>query len=258
MAAFLGAIGSALTGGLFSAFGAARQNREARAAAREQMAFQERMYRNRYQYQMADMAAAGLNPILAYQQGAPAGPGGSSYTPANIGAAGVQGATAGVNSAVAAYQRSDQHKLIGAQIDKLKADTAVSSAKAAAIGPAGTIGGGINDWLKRIGPDAAAAAAIAIFGLHPAGRILSRLFGSSAAGKLLRRHGGRAGRRIKLAPGVRSHTRVPKKKVRDRPNVQGLKWRGNFAKPQYHHRFSGKPRPKTFKGKWRWQSPDLR
>ncbi len=50
------------------------------ASTQRQMDFQERMYGQRYQAQMADMRAAGLNPILSYQQGAPGGPAGASYT----------------------------------------------------------------------------------------------------------------------------------------------------------------------------------
>jgi len=47
-----------LAGGIIGAAVSARQ-------AAKQRRFQERMLKNRYQYQMADMRAAGLNPILA-------------------------------------------------------------------------------------------------------------------------------------------------------------------------------------------------
>lgn len=98
---------SSLIGGIF-------QKQSAKDAASTQMAFQERMYKNRYQYQMADMRKAGLNPILSYRQGPGGAPAGSSYTPQNIGEAAGRGAASAV-----ALRRA------AAEIRNIDADTAL-------------------------------------------------------------------------------------------------------------------------------------
>ncbi len=112
-----GALGSA---GGQAAIGAIYQNYSAKQAAAKQMGFQKEMYGQRYQLQMADMRAAGLNPMLSYMQGPPGGPGGSTYTPQNVAVAGLQGALTDVTTQTSAkklsfVKRRAQAETVGAE-----------------------------------------------------------------------------------------------------------------------------------------------
>ena len=80
---FWGPIIGGLIGGVFDYAGTSAQNRSNRAISREQMAFQERMSSTAYQRSMADMRAAGLNPMLAYQKGGASTPSGSAIPAVN-------------------------------------------------------------------------------------------------------------------------------------------------------------------------------
>lgn len=160
----IGAIAGPLIGGAFSAFGQERANRQTADNIAQQLAFQresqasqqafgretmgrqeafgreivgraerfqERSQRNRYQWTMQDMRAAGLNPLLAYQQGgggslqgATASLGtpqstampGAAAQPKNV----FSGATDTANSAVAAYRTSQQMKRVRQEIRNLE------------------------------------------------------------------------------------------------------------------------------------------
>ena len=54
-----------LGAGFLSSSGQSAANAQNLAIAREQMAFQERMYKNRHTYEVEDLRRAGLNPILS-------------------------------------------------------------------------------------------------------------------------------------------------------------------------------------------------
>lgn len=100
---------SALAGSLLGNKGAAEANESREQMSQEQMKFQERMSNTQYQRGMADMRKAGLNPILAYQQGGASSPVGAMPAVENE----LSGAA---SSAMAAAQ-------LGADLDNIKADT---------------------------------------------------------------------------------------------------------------------------------------
>lgn len=146
MVGFMATVGAALIGGAVSAYGAKRQNDAAKTMSREQMDFQrvadqkqmdfqERMSNTQYQRSMADMRTAGLNPILAYRQGGAGTPAGSSsagagYSPVNVGAAGVSGASGALSSAVGQQRLKLETRRNIAEIDKLYTSAAKDSADA--------------------------------------------------------------------------------------------------------------------------------
>lgn len=109
-----GIVGGAVIGGLGSFFG----GQSAQSAAREN-------YKHRYQWQVKDMQKAGLNPMLAFQQGAPV-----PQTPnlPDIGGSAMQGASVGANSAMAI---KSQKAMLGAQVQQVQSQTAANNAQAA-------------------------------------------------------------------------------------------------------------------------------
>ncbi len=130
-------VGGALIGGIASAKGQEDANEANLKIAREQMAFQERMSNTAITRRMADMRRGGINPILAGRYDA-SSPAGALATMGNVGAAGVQGATAAANTAISAnkiFAEADlvreQLKPVMAQIGSVQADTYLKMAQKA-------------------------------------------------------------------------------------------------------------------------------
>ena len=99
MGAMIGAgIGSSITG--------AKANRQNRELAEQQMGFQERMSNTAHQRQVADLKAAGLNPLLSGTGGAST-PQGASATMQNIG----EGISNSAQSLLSAHQQQQQINL---------------------------------------------------------------------------------------------------------------------------------------------------
>lgn len=105
---------TAIAGGIISGVGSYFSGKQAAAQA-------ERMYKHRYRWQMQDLKAAGLNPMLTVSQGA-----GNPSVPdvPNVGESAVRGYTS-------AKAVSLQSRLNEAQISNINAQTAASNATAA-------------------------------------------------------------------------------------------------------------------------------
>lgn len=127
----IGAAGGILgnvAGGIFGQSGQNSANQANQKAAREQMAFQERMSNTAYQRTMADMRAAGLNPILAYQKGGASTPGGAMPNFANENAGWGPALSGAVNSAAGAARTVADVKNTNTDTDKKVTETDLARA----------------------------------------------------------------------------------------------------------------------------------
>jgi hypothetical protein len=117
-----GSVIGAGIGAAASLIGGNKQNAANAAMAQQQMQFQERMRATQYQTAVADLKAAGLNPMLAYSQGGAGTPQGATAQMGNpLGEAGNSAREAAM--AVANFkQLQTQNVLTQEQADQTAAD----------------------------------------------------------------------------------------------------------------------------------------
>lgn len=119
-----------IAGGAIDFLGQSSANKQNVKLAREQMAFQERMSSTEIQRRTQDLAAAGMNPMLAYSQGGASSAQGARAEVESPTARGVTTALQMRMQRMQLDQMDQQTKLLHAQQRNVEADTILKSGSA--------------------------------------------------------------------------------------------------------------------------------
>lgn len=128
MGAAISGVGSSITS-MFNMASQKETNEQNAAQAQMNRDFQERMSNTAYQRGMADMKAAGLNPILAYQKGGASSPSGAQ---AALTAPKIEGNPVGeaINTGLAVRRSAQELENMKATNSNIQADTALKAGQA--------------------------------------------------------------------------------------------------------------------------------